>query len=77
MEIIEKMIEGRMRKFVGDITLLGQSFIKDPDQTVEKLLKSNNASVASFIRLEVGEGIVIEETNFADEVALAAKAVTG
>ncbi|GAB6070217.1 translation elongation factor Ts [Thiomicrorhabdus hydrogeniphila] len=77
MEIIEKMIEGRMRKFVGEITLLGQSFVKDPDQTVEKLLKSNSASVSSFIRLEVGEGIVIEETNFADEVALAAKAVTG
>ena len=77
MEIIEKMIEGRMRKFVGEITLLGQSFVKDPDQTVEKLLKSNGASVSSFIRLEVGEGIVIEETNFADEVALAAKAVTG
>lgn len=77
MEIIEKMIEGRMRKFVGEITLLGQSFVKDPDQTVEKLLKSNSASVASFVRLEVGEGIEIEETNFADEVALAAKAVTG
>ncbi|MDX1351714.1 MAG: translation elongation factor Ts [Thiomicrorhabdus sp.] len=77
MEIIEKMIEGRMRKFVGEITLLGQSFVKDPDQTVEKLLKSNGASVSSFIRLEVGEGIEIEETNFADEVALAAKAVTG
>ncbi|WP_040724929.1 translation elongation factor Ts [Thiomicrorhabdus sp. Kp2] len=77
MEIIEKMIEGRMRKFVGEITLLGQSFVKDPDQTVEKLLKSNGATVSSFIRLEVGEGIVIEETNFADEVALAAKAVTG
>ncbi|WP_029407623.1 translation elongation factor Ts [Thiomicrorhabdus sp. Milos-T2] len=77
MEIIEKMIEGRMRKFVGEITLLGQSFVKDPDQTVEKLLKSNGASVDTFIRLEVGEGIVIEETNFADEVALAAKAVTG
>ncbi|QCU90194.1 translation elongation factor Ts [Thiomicrorhabdus sediminis] len=77
MEIIEKMIEGRMRKFVGEITLLGQSFVKDPDQTVEKLLKSNSASVASFVRLEVGEGIEIEQTNFADEVALAAKAVTG
>lgn len=77
MEIIEKMIEGRMRKFVGEITLLGQSFVKDPDQTVEKLLKSNGASVGTFIRLEVGEGIEIEQTNFADEVALAAKAVTG
>lgn len=77
MEIIEKMIEGRMRKFLQEITLLGQPFVKDSDQTVEKLLKSNDASVTSFIRLEVGEGIEIEETNFADEVAAAAKAVTG
>jgi len=74
MEIIEKMIEGRMRKFVGEITLLGQSFVKDPDQTVEKLLASNSAKVSSFVRLEVGEGIEIAETNFADEVAEAAKA---
>lgn len=77
MEIIEKMIEGRMRKFVGEITLLGQSFVKDPDQTVEKLLKSNSASVTSFIRLEVGEGIEKEETNFADEVAEAARVAQG
>lgn len=77
MEIIEKMIEGRMRKFLQDITLLGQSFVKDPDLTIEKLLKNNDATVSSFIRLEVGEGIEIEETNFADEVAAAAKAVTG
>lgn len=77
MEIIEKMIEGRMRKFLQEITLLGQPFVKDADQTVEKLLKSQGASVGGFIRLEVGEGIEIEETNFADEVAAAAKAVTG
>ncbi|QKI89239.1 translation elongation factor Ts [Thiomicrorhabdus xiamenensis] len=77
MEIIEKMIEGRMRKFVGEITLLGQSFVKDPDQTVEKLLKSNSAMVTSFVRLEVGEGIEKQETNFADEVAEAAKAAQG
>lgn len=77
MEIIEKMIEGRMRKFVGDITLLGQSFVKDPDQTVEKLLKTNSANVSGFIRLEVGEGIEIEETNFADEVAEAARVAQG
>ncbi|MDG6777977.1 translation elongation factor Ts [Thiomicrorhabdus sp. zzn3] len=77
MEIIEKMIEGRMRKFLQEITLLGQSFVKDPDLSVEKLLKNNDATVSNFIRLEVGEGIEIEETNFADEVAAAAKAVTG
>ncbi|MBO1924988.1 translation elongation factor Ts [Thiomicrorhabdus sp. 6S3-12] len=77
MEIIEKMIEGRMRKFVGEITLLGQSFVKDPDQTVEKLLKANSAMVTTFVRLEVGEGIEKQETNFADEVAEAAKAAQG
>lgn len=77
MDIIEKMIEGRMRKFLQDITLVGQAFVKNPDVTIEKLLKDNNASVAKFIRLEVGEGIEIEETNFADEVAAAAKAALG
>lgn len=77
MEIVEKMIEGRMRKYLEEITLLGQAFVKDPDQTVEKLLKSNNADVKAFVRLEVGEGIEIEQTNFADEVAAAAAAVKG
>lgn len=76
-EIIEKMIEGRMRKYLQEITLLGQAFVKDPDQTVEKLLKASDASVTNFVRLEVGEGIEIEETNFADEVAAAAAAVKG
>ncbi|MBD3610930.1 MAG: elongation factor Ts, partial [Hydrogenovibrio crunogenus] len=73
-EIIEKMIDGRMRKYLQEITLLGQAFVKDPDQTVEKLLKASDASVSNFVRLEVGEGIEIEETNFADEVAAAAAA---
>lgn len=77
MEIIEKMIEGRMRKYLQDITLLGQAFVKNPDQTVEALLKDNKATVDAFVRLEVGEGIVIEETNFADEVALAGKMAMG
>ena len=75
--IIEKMIEGRMRKFSQDITLYGQAFVKNPDLTVEKLLKENGAKVTAFTRLEVGEGIVIEETNFADEVAAAAAAAQG
>lgn len=76
-EIIEKMIEGRMRKYLQEITLLGQAFVKDPDQTVEKLLKASGATVDNFVRLEVGEGIEIEQTNFADEVAAAAAAVKG
>lgn len=72
MEIIEKMIEGRMKKFLKEMTLLGQAFVKDPDQSVEKLLKDNGATVTGFVRLEVGEGIEVEKTNFADEVAAAA-----
>ena len=67
-EIIEKMITGRMRKYLGEITLLGQPFVKDPDQTVAKLLSSAGASVKSFFRYEVGEGIEKKQENFADEV---------
>ncbi|MCK5480501.1 MAG: elongation factor Ts [Gammaproteobacteria bacterium] len=66
--IIEKMIEGRIRKFLGEITLLGQSFVKDPDQTVGKLLETAGASVLDFQRLELGEGIEKKTENFADEV---------
>ncbi len=66
--IIEKMIVGRMKKFVNEVTLYGQSFVKDPDTTVGKLAQSNNAQVKSFVRFEVGEGIEKEEENFADEV---------
>ncbi len=66
--IIEKMIVGRMKKFVNEVTLYGQSFVKDPDTTVGKLAQSNNAQVKSFVRFEVGEGIEKKEENFADEV---------
>lgn len=68
-EIIEKMVEGRLRKWLAEMTLLGQSFVKDPDQTVAALLKSHGAKVVRFSRLEVGEGIEKREENFADEVA--------
>ncbi|MCF6236873.1 MAG: translation elongation factor Ts [Gammaproteobacteria bacterium] len=67
-EIIEKMIAGRIRKYLAEITLLGQSFVKNPDVTVEKLLKESNANVTSFIRFEVGEGIEKKVDNFAEEV---------
>jgi len=66
--IVEKMVEGRIKKFFGEITLLGQPFVKDPDQTVGALLKAKGASVARFTRLAVGEGIEKEESNFAEEV---------
>jgi len=72
-EIIEKMIGGRINKFLKEITLLGQSFVKDPDQTVAKLLESGSASVKSFIRYEVGEGIEKRNDNFAEEVMAQAK----
>ncbi len=66
--IIEKMIEGRMRKFLGEITLLGQAFVKDPDQTVGQLLSAAGAGVAGFERMELGEGIEKKTENFAAEV---------
>lgn len=72
-EIIEKMIEGRLRKYLAEITLVGQPFVKDPDQTVGKLVKAAGAEVQSFSRLEVGEGIEKEETNFAEEVMAQAR----
>ncbi|PIE00064.1 MAG: elongation factor Ts [Thiothrix nivea] len=74
-EIAEKMVEGRMRKFLAEITLVGQPFVKDPDQTVGKLLAAKGAKVISFTRVEVGEGIEKkEEMSFADEVAAQAAA---
>ncbi|MBT8121691.1 MAG: elongation factor Ts [Gammaproteobacteria bacterium] len=66
--IIEKMIEGRIRKYLGEITLLGQSFVKDPDLTVGQLLEQAGASVSRFERVELGEGIEKKSENFADEV---------
>lgn len=72
-EIIEKMVVGRLRKFVNEVTLLGQSFVKDPDLTVEKLLKSKNAEINNFARYEVGDGIEKKEDNFVEEVMAQAK----
>ena len=67
-EIAEKMVTGRLRKYLAEITLLGQDFVKDPDKTVAALLKDAGAEVASFTRFEVGEGIEVEEEDFAAEV---------
>ena len=68
-EIIEKMISGRLDKFLAEITLVGQPFVKDPDQTVGKLLSSSGASISGFVRYEVGEGIEKKVGDFATEVA--------
>jgi len=67
-EIAEKMVTGRIAKFLKEITLLGQPFVKDPDVTVGKLLKDGGATVTQFVRFEVGEGIEKKVENFADEV---------
>ncbi len=71
-EIVAKMVEGRIAKFLAEITLLGQPFVKNPDLTVEKLLASKNAKVNSFTMFVVGEGIEKKVVDFAAEVAAAA-----
>lgn len=68
-EIIEKMIAGRVAKFLKESSLVDQPFVKDPDTTVGKLVKAEGAEVLSFVRFEVGEGIEVEEVDFAAEVA--------
>jgi len=67
--VIEKMIIGRMKKFMSEVTLLGQAFVMNPDLTVEAAAKEAGVEVAAFVRLEVGEGIEKESDNFAEEVA--------
>jgi elongation factor Ts len=67
-EIQEKIIAGRMKKYLKEVTLLGQPFVKDPDQSVEKYLAGARASVSAFSRFEVGEGIDKRTENFAEEV---------
>ena len=67
-EILTKIIEGKIRKWLNEITLLGQPFVKDPDQSVEKYLKQAGGEVASFVRYEVGSGIEKKQEDFAEEV---------
>jgi elongation factor Ts len=76
-EIVAKMVEGRLRKYLAEICLTGQPFVKDPDTTVEKLLKAAGARVTGFVRFEVGEGIEKKQENFADEVMAQVKAAEG
>ena len=66
--IVEKMVDGRVKKFIKENTLLGQAFVKDPDMSVADLLKTNNARVNGFTRYEVGEGLEKKADNFAAEV---------
>ena len=71
--IVDKMVEGRLRKYLAEITLIGQPFVKDPEVTVEKLLKRSAATVKAFARLEVGAGIEKKQENFAAEVMATVK----
>lgn len=71
--VIEKMIVGRMKKYMAEITLLNQSFVVDPDLTVGAAAKEAGATITGFVRLEVGEGIDVVKEDFAAEVAKAAK----
>ena len=68
-EIMEKMIEGKLKRFLSEVSLLSQAFVKDSEVSIEKLLADNNATIESYSRLKVGEGIEVETKNFADEVA--------
>jgi len=68
-EIVEKMIGGRIKKFLAENSLVEQAFVKDPDITVGKLVAGAGAAVTSYVRFEVGEGIVVEKVDFAEEVA--------
>ena len=72
-EIVAKMVDGKIRKFLGEITLLGQPFVKDDKQTVEAVLKKANAKVVRYVRYEVGAGIEKKQENFAEEVAAAVR----
>ncbi|HDP90445.1 MAG TPA: elongation factor Ts [Thioalkalivibrio sp.] len=72
-EIVEKMVEGRIKKYLAEITLVGQPFVKDPDTTVGKLLAGAGAEVVDFVRYEVGEGIEKKQEDFAAEVMAQAK----
>ena len=67
-EIIAKMVEGRLRKYLAEMTLLGQPFVRDEDVTVEKLLKKAGAKVVQFVRYEVGAGIEKKQDDFVGEV---------
>ena len=67
-EIIEKMIEGKVSKFLAEVSLTEQDFVKDPNTKINQLLKENSASILNFTRFEVGEGIEVEKVDFATEV---------
>ncbi len=75
--IVDKMVEGRLRKYLAEICLTGQPFVKDPETSVGKLIEAAGATVTGFLRYEVGEGIEKRQENFAEEVMAQVKAAEG
>ena len=69
VSIMEKMVEGKLKRFLSEVTLVSQGFVKNPDQSIEELLNENNTSIIAFARFKVGEGIQVEVKDFAAEVA--------
>ena len=67
-DIVQKMVDGRIKKYISEVTLIDQAFVKDNEVTIGKLLENNNNNILSFYRLEVGEGVEKKDENFADEV---------
>jgi elongation factor Ts len=67
-EIVEKMIEGKIRKYLAEVSLTEQNFVKDPNKKISDILAENNAKIIGFTRFEVGEGIEVEKVDFASEV---------
>ena len=67
--IVEKMVDGRIQKFLSEVSLVDQPFVKEPDKKISDLLKEANSEIVSFCRFEVGEGIETKEEDFAAEVA--------
>ena len=68
-EIMDKMVEGKVNRFLSEVSLLSQSFVKNPDITIKDYIDNANASIISFVRLKVGEGIKVKSKDFAEEVA--------
>ena len=68
-EIMDKMVDGKIKRFLSEVSLISQNFVKDPDITVQEYLEKDGATIVSFARLKVGEGIEVETKDFAEEVA--------
>ena len=66
---MDKMVDGKIKRFLSEVSLISQNFVKDPDITVQEYLEEGGASIVEFARLKVGEGIEVETKDFAEEVA--------